>query len=145
MKTISITQGIGLAVLLCAGSTGCASHTQNSAGPATEKTPAQLGTEMEKSGTMTQSDYLRQNQLARTVSQTHTISDTDLTWILGELTAEKNSVARARAFNTLAAIRPMSAAQKAKILPAVAPYLSSADPLDQIGAQHAQKAAQAGG
>lgn len=130
--------GLALAVLV-SGVTGCASHSQ-------EKTDAATaGAAMQKSGTMSQGDYTRIRELGHTVYQTHTISDADLDWTLGLLNGAGNSVARARALTTLSEIRPMSAVQKAKILPAITPYLSSADKLDQVGAQRVQRAAQAGG
>ena len=133
---------IGLAaVLLGVGAAGCASHSPDTG--TGSKTVAQLGTEMEKNGIMSQSDYVRQNALAQAVRQAHTITEADLTWILAQLHDEKNSIARARAFNILADIRPMSAAQKSRILPAIAPYLSSSDRLDQAGAQLVQRKVQA--
>ena len=105
---------------------------------------ATAGAAMQQGGIMSQSNYIRVRELAHTVSRTHTISEADLHWTLTELSAEKNSIARARAFNILSDIRPMSAAQQAEILPAITPYLNSTDKLDQIGAQRVQKAAQAG-
>lgn len=141
MKTLRTQLGLGMAaVLLGAGIAGCASHSQV-AGTSLEKTMPQRGAEMEKSGIMSQSDYVRQDTLAHTVRQTHTITEADLTWTLGQLATETSSVARARAFNILAEIRPMSAAQKSCILPAIAPFLSGTDRLDQLGAQRVQRAA----
>ena len=143
MKTLTTRLGVGLAAVgLGIGAAGCASHSQGT-GTGSTKTIPQLGAEMEKNGIMSQSDYIKQNALAHAVRQTHTISDTDLDWTLTQLSEEKNSVARARAFNILAAIRPMSAAQKSRILPAVAPYSVGSDRLDQLGAQRVQKSAQA--
>ena len=132
--------GVGLAlVILAAGVTGCASHGQ-------EKTEAATaGAAMQSSGIMSQSDYTRIKGLGHSVSQTHTISDGDLDWTLTRLSGAKNSIARARALTTLSEIRPMSAAQKAKILPAITPYLNGADALDQTGARRVQKAAQTSG
>ena len=92
---------------------------------------------------MSQSDYIRQDNLAHAVSQTHTITDADFSWTLAQLDKEKNSIARARAFNILAAIRPLSAAEKTQITAAISPFLSSSDRLDQLGAQRVQKAVQA--
>lgn len=134
--------GAGLAVLIV-GFTGCASRSQDG-GAAPAKTMSQLGAEMQSAGTMSQSDYIRQDNLAHAVSQTHTITDTDFSWTLAQLDKEKNSIARARAFNILAAIRPMSAAEKTQITAAISPFLSSSDRLDQLGAQRVQKAVQAG-
>lgn len=144
MRTLNTRLGVGVAaVLLGAVAAGCAGHSQNTR--TGSRTIPQLGAEMERNGIMSQSDYIRQNALAQAVRQTHTMTESDLTWTLAQLTDEKNSVARARAFNILAAIRPMSAAQKSRILPAIAPYLTSSDRLDQLGAQRVQKSAQAAG
>ncbi len=142
MKTLTTRLGLSLAaVLLGIGAAGCASHSQDTG--TGSKTVPQLGAEMEKNGVMSQSDYIKQNALVHAVIKTHTISDGDLKWTLGQLTAEKNPLARARAFNILADIRPMSAAQKSRILPAIAPYLAGSDRLDQLGALRVQKSAQA--
>ena len=142
MKTLTARLGVGLAAVgLGIGAVGCASHSQDTG--TGSKTIPQLGAEMEKNGIMSQSDYVRQNALAHAVSQSHTITDADLSWTLTQLSEEKNPVARARAFNILATIRPVSAAQKSRILPAITPFLSSSDRLDQLGAQRVQKSAQA--
>ena len=144
-RGLGATLGLGLALTLFSfGMTGCATRSQQN----TNTTPAtaaiqSAGARMQQEGTMSQSDYVRVDGLARTVFQTHTISDTDLDWTVTHLDTQKNSIARARFFNTLFEIRPMSAAQQAKILPAITPYLTSADRLDQIGAQRVQKAMQA--
>ncbi len=126
--------------LISLGMTGCVSRSQNQ-----DTTPASAaGAKMQQQqGTMSQNDYVRADGLAHQVYQTHAISDTDLDWTVTHLNMQKNSIARARFFNTLYEIRPMSAAQQAKILPAITPYLTSADRLDQIGAQRVQKAMQA--
>lgn len=142
MKTMTTRLGLA-AILLSAGAAGCASHSQDTG--TGSKTVPQLGAEMQNNGIMSQSDYVRQNALARAVSQTHSITDTDLTWTLSQLAGEKNSVTRARAFNILAEIRPMSAAQKSCILPAITPYLAGSDRLDQLGAQRVQRKMQAAG
>ncbi len=144
IKTTKMWLGLA-AILIGTGAAGCASHSQGSAGTVPARTIPQLGAEMEQNDVMSQSDYIRQNALAQAVRQTHTITEADLTWILEQLHDEKNSVARARAFNTLAEIRPMSAAHKSRILPAIAPYLSGGDRLDQLGAQRVRRAAEAGG
>lgn len=142
MKILTTRLGLGLAaVLIGATVAGCASRSQNT--ETGSKTVPQLGAEMEKNGIMSQSNYVRQHTVAEAVRQTHTLSPADLTWTLGQLTEEKSSVARARAFNILADIRPMSAAQKSRILPAIAPYLTGSDRLDQLGALRVQKSAQA--
>ncbi len=143
MQTFSARTGLGFGLALAVfafGAAGCASHRQNQAQTAI----ATAGAAMQQEGTMSQSDYVRVDSLARRVSQTHTISDADLSWTITHLNTQKNSIARARFFNTLFEIRPMSAAQQAEILPAITPYLNSTDKLDQIGAQRVQKAAQAG-
>jgi hypothetical protein len=144
MQTFSIRTGLGFGLALAVfafGAAGCASHSQNQ-----EMTKAATaGAAMQQGGIMSQSSYVRIRELAHNVAQTHTISDDDLNWTVTQLNTQKNSIARARFFNTLFEIRPMSAAQKAEILPAITPYLNSTDKLDQIGAQRVQKAAQAGG
>ena len=92
---------------------------------------------------MTQADYVRVRDLGHRVAQTHAISDRDLAFTLSLLAGAKNAVARARALTVLSEIRPMPPAQKAKIGPAIAPYLNSADPLDKAGAQRVERALQA--
>jgi hypothetical protein len=142
MQTFSARTGLGLGfalALFAFGVTGCASHRQNQ--EMTEAATA--GAAMQQGGIMSQSSYIRIRELAHEVARTHTISEADLHWTLTELSAEKNSIARARAFNILSDIRPMSAARQAEILPVITPYLSSTDKLDQLGAQRVQKAAQA--
>ena len=98
---------------------------------------------MQQEGIMSQSDYVKIRGLVSQVSQTHAISDADLDWTVAHLNTQNNSIARARFFNTLADIRPMTPAQKAKILPVITPYLSSADRLDQLGAARVQRKMQA--
>ena len=145
MKTFTTRVGLGLGLALtvfAAGVTGCADHNQETP---EQRNAATAGAAMQKSGIMTQNDYTRIRELGQRVYQTHTISDSDLNWTLGLLHGAGNPIARARALTTLSEIRPMSPAQKAKILPAITPYLSSADKLDQVGAQRVQKAAQASG
>jgi hypothetical protein len=95
---------------------------------------------MQQSGVMSQNDYMRVRELGHQTSQTHTMSDADLDWTLSLIKKAGNSVARARALTTLSEIRPMSAAQKSKILPAISPYLNSTDRLDQAGAQRVRRA-----
>ena len=140
MKTFTMPHALGLAaVLLGIGAAGCASHSQQNIRTAPPSTIPQLGAEMETNGIMSQSDYIKQNALAHATSQSHTILETDLTWTLTQLTTQKNAVARARAFNILAAIHPVSDAQKSRILPAIAPYLSGSDRLDKLGALRVQR------
>jgi cytochrome c biogenesis factor len=144
MQTFSLRTGLGFGLALAIfafGVTGCASHRQSQ-----ERTEAATaGAAMQQGGIMSQSSYIRIRELGHDVSRTHTISEADLDWTLTELSAEKNSIARARAFTILSEIRPMSAAQQAKILPIITPYLSSTDKLDQLGAQRVQKAVRASG
>ncbi len=132
----------GLIFVLAAGLAGCANHSRQNTIP-TAPAMQSAGASMQKEGIMSQSDYVRVDGLAHQVAQTHTISDTDLDWTVTHLDMQKNSIARARFFDTLFEIRPMSAAQKAKILPVITPYLRSADGLDQVGARRTQKAMQA--
>lgn len=142
MKTLNTRLGIGLvAVMISMEMAGCASRSQNQE----TSEAATAGAAMQQAGVMSQSNYVRQHALAYSVIKTHTISDEDLTWTLAQLNEEKNSAARARAFNILADIRPMSGAQKSRILPAIAPYLSSSDRLDQAGARRVQSKVQAAG
>lgn len=142
MKTIFARPGLGIglvAIFAAASMAGCASYKQEA-----QKTTSR-GAEMQQSGTMSQSDYIRISALGHQVYQTHSISDANLDWTLNFLNSAKNPIARARAMTTLSEIRPMSAAQKAKILPAIAPFLNSADTLDQTGAKRVQKVTQASG
>lgn len=135
---------LGVAVIaLAAGLVGCTNNSQ----PITDTIPTaemqSRGAKMQQEGIMSQNDYVRIDGLAHQVSQTHAISDADLDWTVAHLSTQNNSIARARSFNTLSYIRPMSAAQQEKIRPVIAPYLTSTDKLDQLGAQRVQKAMQA--
>ncbi len=137
--------GFGVAVAaLAVGLAGCASHNQGNpdAAPSAGKMQS-AGASMQKEGVMSQADYVRIEGLEYQVARTRTISDADLDWTLTHISAQNNAIARARFFNTLSNINPMTAAQKAKILPAITPYLSSTDRLDQAGAQRVQKKMQA--
>lgn len=127
--------GIAVGVLVCG--TGCASHN------AEQAQATQAGAQMQKGGIMSQGDYVRVRQLGHQTAQTHTLSDGDLTYTLSLLSGANNSVARARALTVLSEIRPMSPAQKARIAPAIAPYLNSTDPLDKAGAQRIERAMRA--
>ncbi len=129
--------GLGLTLsVFAAVETGCAQVKER-------MEATQSGAEMQKSGIMQQGDYVRVRALGHSVSQTHMISDADLSWTLTLLRGAKNSIARARALTVLSEIRPMSGAQRAKIAPAVAPYLNSSDQLDKVGAQMVERAMQA--
>lgn len=128
--------GLGLALgALAALGAGCARH---DAGQSAEQAS---GPAMPQGGAA-QGDYARIRNLGHSVGRTHTISDADLDWTLGLLHGAGNPIARARPLTILSEIRPMSAGQKAKIAPAVAPYLNSSDPLDKAGAQKVQQAMQ---
>ncbi len=83
---------------------------------------------------VSQADYSKNGKIGRSVHQTHTISDSDLDWTLNYLKGAKNSLVRTRAMTILAQIHPMSDEQKAKIGPAVEPYLNSDDALEKSAA-----------
>ena len=142
-KSRALLTGLFL-VVPAAGVTGCSRQSPNLRSQEL-RTAAAAGANMQKNGIMSQSDYVRIRELEHSVTQTHTISDADLTWTLNLLRTSGNPIPRARAMTALFEIRPMSPAQKAAILPAITPYLSSADKLDRLGAQRVQKAAQASG
>jgi len=129
--------GLGLTLGILACGAGCASYN------AEQAQATQVGAQMQKSGIMSQADYVRVRQLGHQAAQTHTLSDGDLTYTLSLLGGANNSVARARALTILSEIRPMSPAQKARIAPVIAPYLNSADPLDKAGAQRVERAMRA--
>lgn len=138
MKSLTLKwMGLGITLGIFACGAGCASHNA-------EQTQAtQAGAQMQKSGIMSQGDYVRVRQLGHQAAQIHTLSDGDLAYTLSLLVGANNSVARARALTILSEIRPMSPAQKARIAPAIAPYLNSADPLDKAGAQRVERAMRA--
>ena len=74
------------------------------------------------------------------MGETHAISDADLNWTLSFLRRAGDAIPRARAMAVLSEIRPMSAAQKAKISLAIKPYLNSTNSLDEIGVARVQTA-----
>ena len=86
---------------------------------------------------MSNADYVKNGEVGHRVYLSRTISEADLDWTLSLLAGAKNSLVRARALTILAQVHPLSAAQKAKIAPAVTPYLTSADELERSAAQKA--------
>lgn len=88
----------------------------------TRRAAAQLG--------ITNADYVKNDEVGHSVHLTHAISAADLDWTLGLLAGTKNPLVRARAMTILAQVHPLTAAQKARIAPAVAPFLSSTDSLE---------------
>jgi len=125
---------IGTLLVLSTALAGCSHEVPE------QKDSANMGASMQSSGIMSQADYTRIRQVEHDVSSTHTIADADLDFALGLLKGAKTDIARARAMTALSEIHPMSDAQKAKITPAIMPYLESTDKLDQAGAERVQKA-----
>lgn len=104
-----------------------------------QKEAQSTGAGMQQSGMMSQQDYVKVRELEHQVADSHTISDADLDWDLAFLKRSSNGIARARAMTVLSEVKPLSAAQKAKISPAVTPYLSSPDALTQQYARRVQR------
>ena len=125
----AIASGI---IVLCID--GCSNHNQNSAA-------VSAGESMQKGGIMSQADYVRIRGIADGTSQSHSMSESDLTFSLSLLRKANNSVGRARAMTAMSEINPMSPIQKAEIIPAVAPFLQSPEKLDQLEAQKVMRAA----
>ncbi len=107
---------------------------QNNAPARRHMTQAQLGAEMQQSGTMSQKDYIRIDNLEAKTEKTHQMSDEDFAWTLSLLKTATNPIARARAMSALSDIYPMTSARDAQTRSAVGPYLTSKDPLDQSSA-----------
>lgn len=104
-------------VLAALAATGCSHQT------AEQKEAQRMGADMQQSGVMSQQDYVKVRELGHQAALSHTLSDSDLDWDLAFLKRSGNGIARARAMTVLSEIKPLSAAQKAKIAPVVAPYL----------------------
>lgn len=119
-----------LGVLLSAG---CAKQT------AEQKQAQNMGADMQRSGMMSQQDYVKVRELGHQAAASHTLSDSDLDWDLAFLKRSDNGIARARALTVLSEISAPSAAQRAKISPVVTPYLSSPDALTQQYARRVQR------
>ena len=135
MKTqqTSLLAALALVALVAAG----CSH---QAGQTTGQKDAQtIGAEMQRSGIMSQQDYVKVRGLGHQVAATHAISEADLDWDLAFLQRAGNGIGRARALTVISEIHPLSAAQKAKISPVVTPYLSSPDELTRLYAQSVQR------
>lgn len=120
-------------ILIMLAATGCSHQT------AEQKEAQSMGAEMQQSGTMSQQDYVKVRGLGHQVTATHAISDADLDWTLAFLKRSGNGIARARALTIISEINPASDFQKAKISPAVTPYLSSPDALTRQYAQRVQR------
>lgn len=120
---------LSLGVLMCAG---CSHQT------AEQKEAQNIGAGMEKSGTMSQKDYVQVRALEHQVSGSHTISEADLDWDLAFLKRSDNGIARARGLTVISDISPISDAQRAKISPVVTPFLNSPDALTQQSARRVQ-------
>ncbi len=112
---------------------GCSHQT------AEQKQAQSMGADMQRNGVMSQQDYVKVREMAHQVSASHTLSDSDLDWDLAFLKRSDNGIARARAMTVLSEVKPLSAAQKAKIAPVVAPYLSSPDALTRQYAKRVQR------
>jgi len=108
-----------LLALAALAATSCSHQT------AEQKEAQSMGAGMQRSGTMSQADYVKVRELGHQVAAGHTLSDADLDWDLAFLKRSGNGIARARAMTVLAEVKPLSAAQKARIAPAVAPYLNN--------------------
>ncbi len=122
---------IALALVTLAGiGAGCAK--QNVGDAQTRRASAQLG--------ISNADYVKNGQVGRSVNLTHTISDADLDWTLGLFAGAKNSLVRARAMTILAQVHPLTAGQKSKIAPVVAPYLSNPEGTYRHAAARVQQA-----
>ena len=127
------TQWIALFSLGALVSAGCSHQT-------TEQKDAQrLGAAMQQNGTMSQQDYVKVRALGHQAAASHTLSDSDLDWDLAFLKRSDNGIARARALTVISEINAPSDAQRAKISPAVTPYLSSPDELTRIYAKRVQR------
>ncbi|MBV9849962.1 MAG: hypothetical protein JO250_09850 [Armatimonadetes bacterium] len=134
---IRLAVPLSIGILMAAG---CSRQTPQQS---TEQQEVQrIGAGMQQSGTMSQQDYVRVREISHQTVGSHTISDGDLDWTLALLAKSNNSIARAKAMGVLSEIKPMSVAQKAKIAPAIAPYLHSQDELDRASAARVQKALQ---
>ncbi len=127
------TQWIALLSLGALASAGCSHQT------AEQKEAQRLGADMQRSGTMSQQDYVKVRGLGHQVAASHTLSGSDLDWDLAFLKRSDNGIARARALTVISEISPLSDAQRAKISPIVAPYLSSPDELTRTYAKRVQR------
>jgi hypothetical protein len=120
-------------VLVVIAAAGCSHQT------AEQEQAKSIGAEMQKSGTMSQKDYVQLRSLGHQVGSTHAISDADLDWDLAFLKRSDNGIARARALTVISEINPLSSAQRAKISPIVTPYLTSPDALTRQSALRVQR------
>lgn len=130
-NTVVFLAPLALAAL---AATGCSHQT------AEQKEAQSMGAGMQRSGTMSQADYVKVRELGHQVAASHTLSDADLDWDLAFLKRSGNGIARARAMTVLSEIKPLSAAQKAKIAPVVAPYLRNPEDTDRHAAARIQQA-----
>ena len=122
-----------LSILVILAAVGCSHQT------AEQKEAQSQGARMQAGGVMSQQDYVKVREMAHQVSASHTLSDSDLDWDLAFLKRSDNGIARARALTVLSEINAPSDAQKAKISPAVTPYLSSPDELTRLYAKRVQR------
>jgi hypothetical protein len=129
-NTIVFLTPLALAAL---AATSCSHQT------AEQKEAQSMGAGMQRSGTMSQADYVKVRELGHQVAAGHTLSDADLDWDLAFLKRSGNGIARARALTVLSEISAPSDAQKAKISPVVTPYLSSPDALTRQSALRVQR------
>ena len=111
--------------VLIFGAAGCAKHSMQETQP--QKAATELG--------LSQADYTRAGELGRSAYKTHSLSNTDLDWTLNLLKEAKNPLVRTRAMTILSQVHPMSAEQKLKVSPAIAPYLVSTNYLEKSSAQ----------
>jgi len=113
---------------------GCSHQT------AEQKQAQNIGADMQRSGVMSQQDYVMVRELGHQAAASHTLSDSDLDWDLAFLKRSENGIARARAMTVLSEIKPLSAAQKARIAPVVAPYLNNPEDTYRHAAARLQQA-----
>ena len=128
-NTITFLAPLALIALASVGA-GCAKQSVGDA--QTQRASSELQ--------MSNADYVKNRAVGQSVHLSHAISDADLDWTLGLLTGAKNSLVRARAMTILAQVHPLSAAQKAKIAPAAAPYLNNPEDTYRHAAARVQQA-----
>ena len=128
LGTLSILGILGILTAV-----GCSHQT------AEQKEAQSQGARMQAGGIMSQRDYVKVREMAHQVSASHTLSDGDLDWDLAFLKRSDNGIARARALTVLSEINAPSDAQRAKISPAVTPYLSSPDALTREYAESVKR------
>ncbi len=123
-----------LATILAVGTIGCGAK------KSAEPTRTEIGKDMQKSGVMTETNYVRLRAQIDGIRATGKISDSDLDWSLSLLKQSRNVLAHTRIMTGLSILRQASPSQKAKITEALTPYLSSSELLDRNAAKRLQRA-----